>query len=75
MTLWTTPAQAGPGRITKVMESLEKTHTPEELQALVAQAVESSREEVERMTKPYRDGWKRTQEICRPFWRNDWRWP
>ena len=69
MTLWTTPAPDGPGRITKILDSL----TPEELEAAVAKAVEDSREEVERMTKPYRDGWKRTQEICRPFWRLDWK--
>lgn len=65
MTLWDTPAQAGPGRVFEVLESL----TPEELEAAVKQAVEDSREEVERRTKPYRDGWKRTLELCRPFWR------
>lgn len=65
MTLWDTPAQAGPGRFAEALEGL----TAEELKAKVKQAVEDSREEVERRTKPYREGWQRSREMCRPFWR------
>ena len=64
MSLMDAPAQGGPGRVTKVLEKL----TPEELEAAVKRAVEDSREEVERLTRPYREGWRRTRELCAPFW-------